>query len=150
MNAEFWLPANKSDIFMKHLSGYPYGETLKNISVSGFTLTETAYTSILRLPKHSHEQAYFCFVLGGSFTEVSGKRTRSCHPSTLIFHPAGETHSDQFHASTRCFNVQLNARWLNRVGQRSRVLNIPADFRGGQLANLATRLYSEFRGLDVF
>jgi len=57
MNAEFWLPANKSDIFMKHLSGYPYGETLKNISVSGFTLTETALTSILRLPKHSHEPA---------------------------------------------------------------------------------------------
>jgi len=63
---------------MKHLSGYPYGETLRNISVPGFTLTETAYNSTLKLPKHSHEQAYFCFVLGGSFTESYGRRSRSC------------------------------------------------------------------------
>jgi len=135
---------------MKHLSGYPYGETLRNISVPGFTLTETAYNSTLKLPKHSHEQAYFCFVLGGSFTEIYGKRSRSCRPSTLIFHPAREIHSDQFHTSTRCFNVQLNARWLERVEQGSRVITIPADFRGGRLMHLATRLYGEFRELDEF
>ncbi|CAN5542000.1 hypothetical protein BH20ACI3_BH20ACI3_33350 [soil metagenome] len=116
---------------MKHISEYSYGETLGNASVSAFTLTETAYAQSLELPKHSHERAYFCIVLGGSFTEVYGRVSRSCRPSTLVFHPAGETHSDLFHTSTRCFNIQMNARWLECVRRQSRIINIPADFRGG-------------------
>ena len=135
---------------MKHLSGYLYGDILGTASLAGFTLTETAYVPSLRLPKHSHEQAYFCFVLGGSFTEVYGEHSRSGRPSTLIFHPAGEVHSDLFHATSRCFNIQMNARWLERSQQPARIINTPADFCDGQLANLAARLYREFRQLDEF
>lgn len=121
-----------------------YGEILGNASVAGFTLTETVYAPSLKLPKHSHEQAYFCFVLGGSFTEVYGKRSRSCRPSTLVFHPAGETHSDHFYTRVRCFNIQMNTRWLERVQQHSRIIDTPADSCGGRLAHLAARLYREF------
>jgi AraC family transcriptional regulator len=136
--------------FMKHLSGSLYGDILGNTSIAGFTLTETAYVRSLKLPKHSHEQAYFCFVLGGSFTEVYGEHSRSGRPSTLIFHPAGEIHSDHFHTTSRCFNIQMNTRWLERAQQPSRTIDTPADFCGGQLANLAARLYREFRQLDEF
>ena len=137
-------------VFMKHLSGYPYGETLRDASISAFTLTETAYASSLKLPKHSHEKAYFCFVLGGGFTEIYAEGSRSCRPSTLIFHPAAEPHSDQFHADTRCFNIQMHPRWLERVRQHSRIIDAPADFFNGRLAHLAARLYSEFRESDEF
>jgi len=135
---------------MKHLSGYPYGETLRNTFLSGFTLTETAYASSLKLPKHSHDQAYFCFVLDGTFTEIYGKRELSCRPSTLVFHPAGETHSDYFHSSARCFNIQMDSCWWAHVEQQSKVIKTPADFYGGRLAHLATRLYREFRESDEF
>ncbi len=135
---------------MKHLSGYLYGDILGNTSIAGLTLTETAYVPSLKLPKHSHEEAYFCLVLGGSFTEVYGEHSRSCRPSALIFHPAGETHSDHFHTTSRCFNIQMNTRWLERAEQPSRIINTPADFCGGQLVNLAARLYREFRQLDEF
>jgi AraC family transcriptional regulator len=135
---------------MRDLSRYPYGETLRTTSVSEFTLAEKAYTAHLKLPKHTHEQPYLCFVLGGSFTEIYAKCSRACHPSTLILNATGETHSDQFHASTRCFNIQMNNRWLERVGRRSGVINVFADFRGGRLAHLAAGLYREFRELDEF
>jgi AraC family transcriptional regulator len=80
-----------------------YGNVLSNASVAGLTLSETSYASNLKLPKHSHEQTYFCFVLEGGFTEVYGRRSRSCRPSTLVFHPAGEKHSNFFRAvSGRC------------------------------------------------
>src|SRR5438876_6649352 len=46
-----------------------YGTVLRSSAVAEFTLTETAYTPGLQLPKHSHQSAYFCFVLQGSFTE---------------------------------------------------------------------------------
>lgn len=127
-----------------------YGDVLSNALVDGLTLTETSYASTLKLPKHSHEQAYFCFVLKGSFTEVYGRRSRSCRPSTLIFHPAEEAHSDFFHADSRCFNLQMNAAWMERVGAETKVLTSPADFRGGSLIRLARRLFHEFRDGDVF
>ncbi|MBA3321841.1 MAG: AraC family transcriptional regulator [Pyrinomonadaceae bacterium] len=133
---------------MKRLSGCLHGDVLRSVSLAGLTLTETVYAPRLELPVHSHERAYFCFVLGGSFTEVYGKRTRSCHLSTLIFHPADETHSDHFHTGTRCFNVQMNARWLERVCEHPGTLKSAADFRGGRLAHLAMRLYQESCEID--
>src|SRR6267143_216087 len=133
---------------MKQLSGSSYGDILGNTSIAGFTLTETAYLPGLTLPKHSHEQAYFCFVLQGRFTEIYGKHSRSCRPSTLIFHPAGEIHSDNFHTGVRCFNIQLTTSWLKRA--QSGIINAPAKFSGGQVGYLAARLYSEFRRLDEF
>ncbi len=135
---------------MKHLSRCLYGDILGARSLAGFTLTETAYASSLKLPKHSHEQAYFCFVLDGTFTEIYGRRERSCRPSTLIFHPAGETHSDYFHSSARCINIQMDSGWWAHVEQQSKVTKTPADFYAGRLAHLATRLYHEFCEPDEF
>jgi len=127
-----------------------YGNVLANASVAGLTLTETSYAPSLKLPKHSHEQTYFCFVLEGGFTEVYGRRSRSCRPSTLVFHPAGETHSDFFHADSRCLNLQMNAAWLERVSRETKVLTSSADFCNGSLVRLAGRLFREFCNGDVF
>lgn len=135
---------------MKFSSGCFYGDVAKAISTAGFGLMETAYAPALKLPAHSHESTYFCFVIAGSFTEVYGKRSRLCHRSTLVFHPAGETHSDYFHQGARCFNIQMDAQWLERVQQHSSVINISADFCDERLSVLAARLYGEFREIDDF
>jgi len=125
-----------------------HGTILKNSSFAGLTLTETAYAPNLSLPGHSHQSSYFCFVLQGGFTETYGKRSRDCSSSTLIFHPAGETHADCFHVASRCFNLEINARWLNRIEQCKAALTEPADFRGGLPAQLSRKLYKEFQNQD--
>jgi AraC family transcriptional regulator len=135
---------------MRLSSGCFYGNMSKIVSTVGLRLMETAYYPALKLPAHSHESAYFCFVLDGSFAELYGKHSRLCRPSTLIFHPAGETHSDYFHTGARCFNVQINDQWLERVGQHSRLIETPADFYDERLSSLAARLYREFREEDDF
>jgi AraC family transcriptional regulator len=129
---------------MTQLAEYLYGNVLRKNSVAGLTLTETSYAAELKLPKHAHEEAYFCFVLQGEYSENYGRRSRSCTPSTLIFHPSNETHSDQFYVAARCFNIQMNAGWQERARQYSLLLNQPVDFRSGLLLQLAMRLYSEF------
>ncbi|HKR00535.1 MAG TPA: AraC family transcriptional regulator [Pyrinomonadaceae bacterium] len=111
-------------------------------------MTETLYAQSLKLPEHSHSSAYFCFVLQGSFTERQGRGLRTCGASTLIFHPADDAHSDQFHTRARCFNLQLDVRWVERLRQHSTILNRPATWQGGLLAQLAAKLYREFRQLD--
>lgn len=121
-----------------------YGNLLRSSAVTRFTLTETAYPPRLKLPEHAHQTAYFCFTLQGTFTEAYGRRSRTCRASTLVFHPPEEVHSDLFYSRVRCFNVQIDEH-LHRqmVG-----LSQPADFQGGTLTHLATKLYREFREMD--
>lgn len=122
-----------------------HGDVLRKTLVAGFTLTERAYAPDLKLPEHSHQESDFCFVLAGSFTEVIGKQARRCRPRSVLFHPAGEAHSDHFHTSVRCFSLQFDTggltdtpRWQKGVASPS--VNSP----GGRLSQLAARLYREF------
>jgi AraC family transcriptional regulator len=121
-----------------------YGTLLRSSAVASFTLTETAYHPQLQLPAHAHQTAYFCFILQGTFTEAYGRRSRTCRASTLVFHPPEEVHSDLFHSKVRCFNIQINAHLLQQMAAPSQ----PADFHGGALTHLATKLYREFRETD--
>lgn len=121
-----------------------YGTVLRSIAVARFTLTETAYPPRLKLPEHSHQTAYFCFILQGTFTEAYGRRSRTCRASTLIFHPPEEVHSDHFHSRVRCFNVQIDAH----LHQQMVGLSQTADFQGSTLTHLVTKLYREFRRMD--
>jgi AraC family transcriptional regulator len=134
---------------MKLASGCFYGNALKRRSVGEFSLIETTYAPNLLVPKHAHECAYFCFVLHGTFTETYEGRSRTCKPSSLIFHPPNEMHSDSFdNAGGRCFNVQIEPRLLERVREHSTILDRPAEFRRSPLAHLAMRLYREFKVID--
>lgn len=121
-----------------------YGTMLRSSVVARFTLTETTYPPRLKLPEHSHETAYFCFIIQGSFTEEYGRHSRMRDASTLVFHPPQEVHSDRFHSRVRCFNVGINApSYQQMIG-----LSKPVDFQHGTLTHLATKLYREFRGMD--
>jgi AraC family transcriptional regulator len=126
-------------------SGRFHGDLLRRTVVAGFTLTERVYTPELKLPEHSHQEPYFCFVLAGSFTEISGQQARYCRPGSLLFHPPGEAHSDHFHTNARCFSLQFGgcgandpSRWQTKVAGR------PLSPPGGRVSQLAARLYREF------
>lgn len=135
---------------MKLSAGYLLGEVVNSHVVAGLSLTETTYEPRLRLPAHTHEQAYFCFVLRGSYTENCwGGRSRLRCSSMLVFHPSHETHSDYFHTETRCFNILLDARWVERIHQHSKAADCSVDSQGGLLPRLAAQLYREYRRPDA-
>lgn len=46
------------------------------------------------LPRHTHANAYFMFVLRGVY--ISAASREFCGPSTLIYNPSGTTHRDRF------------------------------------------------------
>ncbi|MGH9870849.1 MAG: helix-turn-helix domain-containing protein [Pyrinomonadaceae bacterium] len=128
----------------KHLCGQFYGRIIRSCAIATLTLSETTYPLGNKLPRHSHDHAYFCFVLQGRFTEFYDKRSRTCQPATLIFHPPGEAHSDQFQTEARCFNIQFDAH----LNHGAAGLEQPADFHGGVPTYLATKLYREFCEMD--
>ena len=117
--------------------------------VADFELAEIAYGPRLEIPRHAHQQAGFCLVLRGSYTETYHRNTLSCEALTVTFSPAEEWHSNHFYNSgSQCFTIEIDPDRLRHAGEHGIVLNRPARYTGGSLVWLATRLYREFKESD--
>ena len=129
-------------------AGHFLGHTLHTRALPGLRLTETVYASGLKLPRHSHELAKYCFVVAGSFIETVGQHQYLRQTLTLAFHPADTTHEEAHDAPGQHFLIELDAYWLERAREYSAVLDQPVDLRGSTPIRLATHLYDEFRRQD--
>lgn len=126
-----------------------FGRTLRRRSVAGLTMADVLYPAGVRLPRHTHERAYFCLIRRGCYTESYGRRTRDCRPMTLVFHPPGEPHPQTFRdCPVASFNVEIGSDWLHRASEMSCHLDQPAEFQGGEVASLGERLFDEFARKD--
>ena len=123
-----------------------YGKTSKQCRVRDIGITESVYSPSFTIPRHAHESAYFGLVLQGSYREIYEGRTRECGPSTLLFHPAGELHSEQHDdVLVRIFSIELSPAWRDRLPEHAAALGTPGCLRSGELVRLALRLYEESR-----
>ena len=48
------------------------------------------------MPRHSHDSAYFFFVVRGRYATEAKGATGACGQGSVIFNPAGTTHRDHF------------------------------------------------------
>lgn len=134
---------------LKLPAGQHFGAISKSYDVAGFVLTQTAYAPNLKLPRHSHERACFCLVLQGSYVESFGKSELTCNPSSLIFRPPGELHSDHFHNSgSRCFLIEVEAAWLDCLREQAVSFDNPKAAQGTSATWLAMKVYEEFKQRD--
>src|SRR5262249_33108698 len=109
------------------------------------------YAPRLELPRHCHQNGYFCLVRSGGYAETFGGKSRACGPGTLAFHPPGEVHAQRFgEREVSSFNVEVPPAWARRLGEVGGLLARPAEVQGGPAADLALRLYGEFRAPDPF
>jgi AraC family transcriptional regulator len=126
-----------------------YGETLRQHQAGGFTLSETHYPSGSTLPRHSHESHYVCFVLSGTYRESYERKTRSCQPAMVLYHPAGEQHAQYFDkTAVELFRIEVNPARLRDANHPDLCME-GRDFRGGPPVGILNKLYQEFRQPDV-
>jgi AraC family transcriptional regulator len=126
-----------------------FGQLVGRVQLADFILNETVYVPRATIPPHSHQNAYFCLVRQGKYTEAYVSKTRSCGPLTFAFHPPGELHSESFgDAEARSFNIEITENWLRRVCDRVS-FDAPLAFQGGPVTGIALRLYREFQVTDA-
>lgn len=126
-----------------------FGKETKKLELADFTLVESLYPPSSRMPRHSHDLAHISVVLQGAYTEHYGQKNRLGEPSVLVLHPPDEDHYVTFHnAGARIFSVHIKSQWLEHIRDYSKVLESPADFRGGCPTWLAIRIYREFQEMD--
>jgi AraC family transcriptional regulator len=134
---------------MKSIIAPNFYGTRASCEGAGFTLSESIYPANFKMPSHEHGPAYFSLLLKGTYTETCRKSTRTCKPSTMVFHPPHERHAVDFHdAEVRIFRVEVKSRWLDRTHECGGVPECSTDFHGGFLSSLCVRLYGEFQLSD--
>lgn len=133
---------------MKLPRGRFFGRAEVPREIGELVLVESHHAAGSRLPRHSHEHAYFCLNLGGDYTESYGRRRRECHEGMLVFHPPGECHAEEHHSVVASLNVELDGEWLRRIAELVAPLDQPAEFRGDEIAAAGVQLLRELRRDD--
>ena len=129
--------------------GRYYGNRQRSRFIPGITLVENAYAPAFVIPRHAHASAFFGLVLEGGYREIYGSHCRECRPSSFVFHPAGEVHSEtHYDKVVRILSIEPTERLLAHVGEYARPLDGPHEFRAGSLLRLGAHLYREFRSDD--
>jgi AraC family transcriptional regulator len=141
------MPAMADD----HLgAGQFYGDAVAPFALSGAVLTEIRHASARRLPRHSHELAYFCLLLDGDYAEDIGRRAIRYDAMTLVYHPPAASHRDEIGPrGGRFFSVEVGQGWLERLGGYAPPPDVSVSVAGGDLVWLAARLYREYRSRDA-
>jgi len=129
-------------------AGAFFGRSLSRREAGGFLFAESAFGPDTRIPAHVHENPFFYLVLEGRCAEHAGGEYRETGPATLVFHPAGEPHSDCWPEGGRCFHLEIPAPLLGKLGEEAPVISNPAVFQGPGPAALARRAYAESRSDD--
>ena len=121
----------------------------KDLVSGSFSFSASDFAPLLRIPSHTHVQAYFCLVVRGSYEERCGRHTRECGPMSLVVHPSGETHEDRFGRSGAVvFSAFFASELSRRIATHTTALESGGVVPGGTASHLAARLYREFREPD--
>lgn len=128
-----------------------YGAVVGSYERAGVVLAELSHHDARRLPRHTHESAYFCLLLEGAYSEQVGRRTFDYKPYTAVFHPPGLSHIDSVGVGGgRFFTAAVDGEWLERLRECGAwEPDVYADERGGELVWLSSRLYCEYRRQDA-
>ena len=127
-----------------------FGAPVATLDFHHFHLSETRFARGAFLPLHRHDDAYLTFVLSGAYLERAGGETRECAARTLVLHPAGDTHEDDFAAKpTRCLNAVLAPAFVQRLGAAAETLGRGGVVAAPQLALIGDRVSAELRALDA-
>jgi AraC family transcriptional regulator len=124
--------------------GRLYGRVMRARRVGDLTLIETAYEPSTAVPLHVHDDPRLGFVLEGGFTERAGGDSKPCDAGSLLFHPQGEPHAQQFHdAAARCLTVQLGPGAVSRLSEVGVHLPLAPSTARPKASWLAVSLYEE-------
>ncbi|HET9528888.1 MAG TPA: helix-turn-helix transcriptional regulator [Blastocatellia bacterium] len=130
--------------------GQFFGDIVNAQSRAGLLLSDARYRGGAKLPKHSHELAFFCLLLDGAYSESYGRREVEYSPFTLVFHPPEEEHKTEMSPQGgHVFNIEIQGAMLDRLREYAPLPITCFDLHGGELVWLAARLYREYRELDA-
>ncbi len=136
--------------------GQFFGDVRRAVRAADLVLSDVVHSRPRRTPEHVHLFANYTLLLAGDYHEACGRRDFTYGRSTVMYHPAGIEHWDEFGSrGGRLFLVELSPAWLGRLdrldldGTARRALAAPQLLTGGPVHSLGLRLYRELYAADA-
>ena len=118
---------------------------------SGVVMSEVTYCGKRKWMGHSHNRAFFAFLLNGGYQEYYRNHDVEYRPHTLNFRPAGMTHRDEITAAgTKFFITEIANSWEKRLREYSPQINLSPDFCDADGPWLAMSLYDAIKHSPSF
>jgi AraC family transcriptional regulator len=128
-------------------TGQFYGKAKRSVEIGGIVLTELIHRVGRKLPRHTHESAYFGLLLGGSYSERCTQRNADYGPFTIGFHPPALTHSDEVgNCGSRMFCIELRHSFLAQTRPFLTAPEFVPDLCASEVTWLGLRLFRDFAG----
>ncbi len=125
------------------------GTICNEVELRDFNLKEVADQAEEGAPRHTHQNAHFLLIISGLYITSARNVDHPSSTSTLIFNPAGTTHSDRFQPrGGRFFAVSLKSENLGYQETAIDLMDRPIGFGGGEVSWLGSKLYREFQNQD--
>lgn len=126
-------------------TGQFYGRPQRRVELGGVVLTELIHKVGRKLPRHTHESAYFGLLLGGSYSERCTHRNAEYAPFTMGFHPPSLTHSDEVGpCGSRMFCIELRDSFLEHIRPFLTAPEFVPDLCASEITWLGLRLFRRF------
>jgi len=127
------------------ITGTFYGATSRRLELDGIVLTEVVHSRGRKLPRHTHESAYFGLLLAGSYSERCTHRAADYEPFTMGFHPPALTHSDEVGiCGSRMFCVELRDSFLTTTRKFLTAPRFVPDLCASEVTWLGMRIFRSF------
>lgn len=119
------------------------GQTEQARKVGAFLVSRNRYPADLRLKPHLHQRPYISVVIGGVYVEMWCRKAMTCSRGTLVFHAAGEEHSDCFGSrDARVLSIDVHEA-ARALGMCDRLLTTRSELSMPE-SLLAAQLDGEF------
>jgi AraC family transcriptional regulator len=119
-------------------------------SVRAFSLVESWHPAQETLTRHVHTRPYFSMLICGSYRETCGSMAWDCVPGQVIFHGAGEAHSDQFFdQGGELLNLEILPEFEQRLLGEGIRIDQRTSVNHPYALELAVKLRHELRSRDA-
>jgi AraC family transcriptional regulator len=95
---------------------------------------------------HTHESAYFCLLLAGTYREQVGAKERIFRPFSFTFCPPAFQHRDEIgQHGGRFFTIQLDSQWLQSIKELGeQAATTPSEIQDTRAFSPLLHLHREF------
>ncbi len=133
-----------------HYSSF-HGKIIYEQITGEFRISETHYTSNQTIGFHTHENPSIIILLEGSFTENYLNKSFENSQTNIIYRPALEKHSNQFHsAGAKCLNLELLSDLQKTNYQPGLLANQPFAVKGSSFSSIIAKIKNEIKINDTF
>lgn len=125
--------------------GQFFGSANREARTDSFTFASMVPTwADGEIPLHSHENAYFMFVLGGVY--ITAASPEPCRAPAAIYNPSGTTHRDRFYSRSGEFLTISVARHV--ADEIERKIKMPTLLRDARVLRTLADVFLELKRRD--